>query len=71
MANTTTISSGTHATGGRSFLGGLVARIKHFFEYRSAVNELHNMDDHLLQDIGISRGEIEYFAKGGVRRQRK
>ena len=66
MGNPTVIYTGLQAANQNSFFGGLVARIKKYLEYRAAVNELQSMDDHLLQDIGITRTEIEYFAKGGT-----
>ena len=68
MANSTTLSAGVSAANGQSILGALAARVADFFTYRKAVNDLHDMDDHLLQDIGISRAEIELFAKGAARR---
>jgi len=67
MTNQTAIYAGLRPANQNSFFGGLLARIKHFLDYRAAVTELQSMDDHLLQDIGITRTEIEYFAKGGTR----
>jgi uncharacterized protein YjiS (DUF1127 family) len=41
------------ASGG--FLGGLVRR----FRERREMNKLLSFDDHMLHDIGISRGDIQ------------
>jgi uncharacterized protein YjiS (DUF1127 family) len=32
--------------------------------YREAIRELSKLSDHELSDIGISRGDIEYVARG-------
>ena len=39
-------------------------------EQRSAVRALHKLDDHVLHDIGISRGEIEYVVRHGREERR-
>ncbi len=67
MANPTVIYGGFQAANQNSFFSGLVDRFRRYLEFRAAVNELQSMDDHLLQDIGITRTEIEYHAKGGPR----
>jgi uncharacterized protein YjiS (DUF1127 family) len=33
---------------------------------RSAIRELHQLDDRMLRDIGVSRGEIEFAAREGL-----
>jgi len=33
---------------------------------RRAVRELHRLDDHMLRDIGVSRGEIESAVRDGL-----
>ena len=35
-------------------------RIDRYFRLRAAEKELNALDDHLLADIGISRGDIHY-----------
>src|SRR5262245_65766293 len=33
---------------------------------RRAVRELHRLDDHMLRDIGVTRGEIESAVRDGL-----
>jgi uncharacterized protein YjiS (DUF1127 family) len=33
---------------------------------RSAIRELHQLDDRTLRDIGVSRGEIEFAVREGL-----
>lgn len=42
----------------------LADKVHAWMRYREAVNELSLLSDEELRDIGISRGEIEYVARG-------
>ena len=37
---------------------------------RSAMRELHQLDDRMLKDIGVSRGEIEFAVRKGLQSRR-
>lgn len=50
---------------GTSFLAGLVAAISRRVAERRAAQTLSDMDDHLLQDIGVSRDEIQRLVHTG------
>jgi uncharacterized protein YjiS (DUF1127 family) len=43
---------------------GLVERLCRHYARRAARRELRALDDRMLSDIGISRGEIERVTKG-------
>ncbi len=45
----------------------LVQLIRAYIERREAIRELSMMDDKLLQDIGISRGDIPFAVREGKR----
>jgi uncharacterized protein YjiS (DUF1127 family) len=51
-------SRGTGGVG--SFVRGLFRR----YEHRHAARQLRRLDDHLLRDIGLTRGEAERAAEG-------
>jgi uncharacterized protein YjiS (DUF1127 family) len=53
---------------GASLLAGparLVHAVFKEWRYRKAVNELHQLDDRMLRDIGVARSEIPTLARGG------
>jgi uncharacterized protein YjiS (DUF1127 family) len=62
----------SHAAGGvadavRDFLATrLVAPIARRLEERRQYESLASMDDHLLRDLGISRGEIDHVFRNGA-----
>jgi uncharacterized protein YjiS (DUF1127 family) len=45
-------------TGVASIAGGVLALLRHWRERRQATHELLSLDDRLLKDIGLTRGDI-------------
>jgi uncharacterized protein YjiS (DUF1127 family) len=43
-------------------LGNIVQKIETYFETRKGRKELLSLDDHMLHDIGLNRGEAEQIA---------
>lgn len=43
-------------------LGNIVQKIETYFETRRERRELLSLDEHMLQDIGLNRGEAEQIA---------
>ena len=41
----------------------LTDKFRAWLRYREAVNELSQLSDEELHDIGVSRGEIDYVAR--------
>lgn len=52
----------------RGILGELGSAIADRWQRRRTIAELESMDDALLRDIGISRGEIAHVAEGRIQR---
>ncbi len=48
-----------------NFLGGCWAAFHQWRERDRLRNELYSLNDRELMDIGITRGEIDYFASNG------
>jgi uncharacterized protein YjiS (DUF1127 family) len=48
-----------------NFLGGCWAAFRQWRERDRLRNELYSLNDRELMDIGITRGEIDYFASNG------
>ena len=46
-----------------SLFRALADKFRAWLRYREAVNELSQLSDEELHDIGVSRGEIEYVAR--------
>ena len=49
-------------------LAGLAARVARWYRIRRATRQVMALDDHLLRDIGIGRGEIERAVATGRER---
>jgi uncharacterized protein YjiS (DUF1127 family) len=49
---------------GVKFAPGLVGRVKGYFERTRAVRQLNQMDDRMLADIGVHRGDITKLVSG-------
>jgi uncharacterized protein YjiS (DUF1127 family) len=66
---------GKRVLGGRSgitagiggFLARTLATLRAEYETRQAIRALRSLDDHMLADIGISRGTIERAVRAGQR----
>ncbi|MCC6470457.1 MAG: DUF1127 domain-containing protein [Alphaproteobacteria bacterium] len=43
---------------------GLFARLLHAWEVRRALRDVQSMDDRMLRDIGLSRGDVESAVRG-------
>ena len=48
--------------------GKLAGRVHSYFAYERAKRSLNALDDHLLRDLGISRGEIDFVIRRPGRR---
>lgn len=42
--------------------GGILWKLIHNFQARSAIKQLSQMDDHMLRDMGVTRAEINWAA---------
>jgi len=47
------------------YFGELARRMAEEQYLRNAIRTLHQFDDHMLTDIGLSRGAIEYAVRNG------
>jgi uncharacterized protein YjiS (DUF1127 family) len=52
----------------RSLLGSIGRGLKRRLAEWSANRSLHGIDDHILKDIGLTRGEIKAALRGKVHR---
>lgn len=46
-----------------TLIANLLARYRAYAVYRESIRELNSLSDRELQDIGISRGQIDSIAK--------
>jgi uncharacterized protein YjiS (DUF1127 family) len=60
------LNSSTRAS--RSLLGNVRRGLKRRLVEWSANRSLDGLDDHILKDIGLTRGEIRNAVRGSVRR---
>lgn len=54
----------THHRRAPGLLGRLAGRIHDHFALARARRSLSALDDHMLRDLGISRGEIDFVIQG-------
>lgn len=52
----------------KTLFSNLVAAVKREIRMAHTYNELQNLSDEALRDVGISRDDIEYVAKYGMRK---
>ena len=45
----------------------VLSKVRNYLQYRETVSELSRLTDRELDDLGISRFEIEAIARGGNR----
>ncbi len=45
------------------FIASIIAKVQSFLRYRETVRELSKLSDRELDDLGISRGNIEDIAR--------
>jgi uncharacterized protein YjiS (DUF1127 family) len=50
-----------------AWIAPLWARIRYEMELRTAIEELHRLDDRCLKDIGIDRNDIECMVRNNRR----
>jgi uncharacterized protein YjiS (DUF1127 family) len=62
----TTVTYGREAARnkGADTAPGLMGRVKTYFAHARAVRQLHQLDDRMLADIGVSRAEIRKMVWG-------
>ncbi len=65
MAYITTNASLATSAPARGYIEALFARFHAWRMYRKTVAELSALTDHELEDIGVTRGSIPYFARMG------
>jgi uncharacterized protein YjiS (DUF1127 family) len=53
------------AAGPRGLFGSIVAGLRRRHAARQAERRLMRLDDHMLRDLGIERGQIEDLVHGG------
>ena len=49
-------------------IAGLFGAIQRYLRYRSLLLSIENLDEHILNDIGLSRGELSAAAWDKVER---
>jgi uncharacterized protein YjiS (DUF1127 family) len=62
----TTITYGREAVRnqGLGFAPGLLGRVRTYVERSRAERQLHQLDDRMLADIGVARGDIARLVNG-------
>jgi uncharacterized protein YjiS (DUF1127 family) len=54
----TTITYGRETVRNPEFRGDVISRVRSFLARSRAERQLHKLDDRMLADIGVKRGEI-------------
>ena len=62
--STTTLTRANTTNSHNSGLVSLVKKAKHWNTVRKAKNDLYKMDDRMLADIGLTRGDINRRVRG-------
>ena len=57
-------TSGAPAPSMRRVISGALRRLRTWRSHRLAIRELERLDEHLLADIGLDRGQIRYAVDG-------
>ncbi|MFV0475977.1 MAG: DUF1127 domain-containing protein [Pikeienuella sp.] len=66
MAYITNTTAAAHNGNGLGAFSGLVARYNAWRSYRATVRALNALTDAELNDIGLTRGQIELAARGVI-----
>lgn len=62
------IASSTRSTHNAGFFSRIAQELRAWRERRAAAAQLHDLDDRMLSDIGVTRSEIDRVVRDGVRR---
>lgn len=64
MTDTATRAARLAAVASRS-RPGLLARLRRAWELRRAERQLRELDERMLRDMGLTRGDVERVVRGG------